>query len=254
VRTDAELRRLGAYDEIIEAAMEQEERRCKRMIGPYPCCTVVQGDCLELMKAIPDGAIDNIVVDPPYPKEYLDSLAAAWPLCRKAARDGAWLLVLSGQVWLPRVMDDIEVAGWKYRWIGNFRMPMANSPIWPIGISTGWKPLLIYGTDAKQKFAPWKYDVFENATQNGDDKQYHEWGQSFRQFVTLLERFEVGGTILDPFCGSGTTLVAAKKLGRHFLGFEISAEYCAIARRRLAEIDAQPQLPFAKPEQMRLEP
>jgi site-specific DNA-methyltransferase (adenine-specific) len=59
-------------------------------------------------------------------------------------------------------------------------------------------------------------------------------------------------TILDPFCGSGTTLVAAKKLGRHFLGFEISADYCAIARRRLDEVDAQPSLFAPKPEQLEL--
>jgi DNA modification methylase len=59
-------------------------------------------------------------------------------------------------------------------------------------------------------------------------------------------------TILDPFCGSGTTLVAAKKLGRHFLGFEISPEYCDIARDRLARIDAQPNLFEPKPEQLSL--
>jgi methylase of polypeptide subunit release factors len=58
--------------------------------------------------------------------------------------------------------------------------------------------------------------------------------------------------ILDPFCGSGTTLVAARKLGRHFLGMEISPEYCAIARKRLAEIDAQPNLFEPKPEQLKL--
>jgi DNA modification methylase len=58
--------------------------------------------------------------------------------------------------------------------------------------------------------------------------------------------------ILEPFAGSGTTLVAAKKLGRHFLGFEISPEYCEIARDRLARTDAQPSLFHPKPEQLSL--
>ena len=50
------------------------------------------------------------------------------------------------------------------------------------------------------------------------------------------------GIILDPFLGSGTTAVAAKKLGRHFIGCEISPDYCKIAERRLLELDAQPGL------------
>ena len=58
--------------------------------------------------------------------------------------------------------------------------------------------------------------------------------------------------ILDPYCGSGSTLVAAKKLGKHFLGVEIREEYVAIARRRLGEIDAQPVLFNPKPEQLEM--
>ncbi len=45
-----------------------------------------------------------------------------------------------------------------------------------------------------------------------------------------------GELVLDPFAGSGTTLAVAKKLGRHFLGFELSPEYSARVRQRLARI------------------
>jgi DNA modification methylase len=44
----------------------------------------------------------------------------------------------------------------------------------------------------------------------------------------------VGDVVLDPFAGSGTTCVAARQLGRRYVGFDISPEYCEIARRRLA--------------------
>jgi site-specific DNA-methyltransferase (adenine-specific) len=43
-----------------------------------------------------------------------------------------------------------------------------------------------------------------------------------------------GGTVLDPFMGCGSTAVAAKRLGRHFLGFEISPEYCELSLKRIS--------------------
>ena len=49
----------------------------------------------------------------------------------------------------------------------------------------------------------------------------------------LLASSAPGDLVLDPFLGSGTTAVAAKKLGRHFTGIERSAAYCALALRRL---------------------
>jgi len=50
-------------------------------------------------------------------------------------------------------------------------------------------------------------------------------------FIELLT-FK-GEIVLDPFMGSGTTAVACKKLGRHYIGFEINKEYCEIAKKRL---------------------
>jgi site-specific DNA-methyltransferase (adenine-specific) len=48
-----------------------------------------------------------------------------------------------------------------------------------------------------------------------------------------------GDTVLDPFCGSGTTGVACVQTGRNFIGIEVFEEYCAIARKRITEAAMQ---------------
>jgi site-specific DNA-methyltransferase (adenine-specific) len=47
-----------------------------------------------------------------------------------------------------------------------------------------------------------------------------------------------GGVVLDPFMGSGTTAVAARRCGRHFTGFELNPDYCELIRQRLDALDA----------------
>ncbi len=95
MRSDAEMRRLGAYDELVEAALEQDERQCNRMIGPYPCCSVVQGDCLELMRDMPDGVVDLVITSPPY----------------DAARDYANGYSFTPETWFPAVARVLAKTG-----------------------------------------------------------------------------------------------------------------------------------------------
>jgi len=53
---------------------------------------------------------------------------------------------------------------------------------------------------------------------------------------------EPGDVVLDPFLGSGTTAAVAKRMGRQYIGFEINPNYCEMARRRVAEVEVQPNL------------
>src|SRR3989338_7302071 len=57
------------------------------------------------------------------------------------------------------------------------------------------------------------------------------------QYLIALTAFAENAVVLDPFAGSGTTTVAAKRMGKRFIGFDINATYVEIARRRLKQND-----------------
>ena len=64
--------------------------------------------------------------------------------------------------------------------------------------------------------------------------------QALMQYLIKLVTHE-GAVVLDPFLGSGSTAVAAKLLGRHYIGYELSPEYFDVAQRRLDETIYEPQ-------------
>lgn len=80
-------------------------------------------------------------------------------------------------------------------------------------------------------------DVFRFAAPQTNfkrDKQCHFLQKPLELIKILIKNSsDEGDTILDPFVGSGTTLVAAEKLGRNGIGIEISKEYCELAYQRL---------------------
>ena len=71
------------------------------------------------------------------------------------------------------------------------------------------------------------------------EKLGHPCAKPIKFWTQLLNRCSITSQdlILDPFCGSGTTCVAAKMLGRRYIGIDISPEYCEIARSRLEAVD-----------------
>ena len=86
-------------------------------------------------------------------------------------------------------------------------------------------------SDTKIKGNVWIYDVGNN------DKTTHP--APFPEQLAadhIISWSNPGGLILDPMCGSGTTCKMAKYHGRHFIGIEISKEYCEIARKRISAL------------------
>ncbi|MBI5765629.1 site-specific DNA-methyltransferase, partial [Candidatus Falkowbacteria bacterium] len=62
------------------------------------------------------------------------------------------------------------------------------------------------------------------------------------EYLIKLSAFSKNAVVLDPFVGSGTTAVAAKKLGKNYIGIDANEKYVKISKKRLKEIDEKPDL------------
>jgi DNA modification methylase len=226
---------------------------CGRKIGPYDCCSVVEGDCLELMKALPDGCVDAVVTDPPYGNgtEY-DSISDTQENLQRLV-DGLMpeVLRVGRRALITPGVSNISLyprATWIMAWVTP-----AGAGSGPWGFAC-WQPILAYGADPYLAAGMGRRgDYFihtEIAEKNG-----HPCPKPIDLWTKLILRGSVrdGETILDPFGGSGTTAEAAIKLGRHFLLFEKSPNYCELIRKRIAAVEAQPNLFQPKAEQLNME-
>ena len=86
-------------------------------------------------------------------------------------------------------------------------------------------------------------DVWISNLTNSSDNQLHPTQKPEWMLQRIIDTScKLGGLVLDPFMGSGTTAVACRMLNRHFIGFEISKEYCDIANNRLKKYMEQTNL------------
>lgn len=134
-----------------------------------------------------------------------------------------------------------EWKGWK---VGNLR-PIFEPILWftkPYKIGgTLVDNMIEYGVGAFDEKSFLKY---ENAPNNiltsgfeSGETGYHPTQKPANLMKSLIElTTKEGHVVLDPFCGSGTTLVAAKQLKRGYIGFETDNEYVEIAKKRLKEV------------------
>ncbi len=87
----------------------------------------------------------------------------------------------------------------------------------------------------------WKFDT-QSKRRNGSHSPAHPTPFPLDLPLRLILLYtNIGDAVLDPFMGSGTTALAAKMTQRHYVGYEISSEYCALAEERLAAL-GQPQV------------
>ena len=203
------------------------------MSGPYyedDACTIYHGDCRDLLP----WAVDVVFADPPYGvgltygDSYEDDGGEGYE---------AFLRTLSGQLQrsAPLVLVTPGIRNmwaWpKPTWVLNWQKPGSTRRS-DLGGFNEWEPVLMYGKKRIYNDAKRLPDCSNHSSDTGD----HPCPKPLMLLTWLLSvAAEPGQTVLDPFMGSGTTLVAAKSLGLKAIGIEIEERYCEIAARRLAQ-------------------
>lgn len=112
---------------------------------------------------------------------------------------------------------------------------------------------MLYATKGRYEFAGKRPTTIFQAQRVLPEQLIHPNEKPVKLMCQLIETLtSLGDIILDPFCGSGTTCVAAKILGRRYIGIDISPEYCEIARMRLKAVDTGVPVKEQKAGQMAL--
>ena len=202
---------------------------------------IVTGDSGRILPGLPLAGFDEAVItDPPYGVGF---------------RNEDWDAIIPEiATKLPKMFSVCEIITapttmWDYPrpdWILNWSRPGSTSRT-KSGTFNHWSPVLVYGTKGPNPdslilpgcgYPPGAID--------------HPSPKPLRLMEWLIGAVSAS-IILDPFCGSGTTCVAAKKLGRRYIGIEISPKYAEITRNRLATTP-KPLFtePAEKPEQAEL--
>ena len=190
---------------------------------------VYQGD-LQYIKL--DKKYDYIITDPPYPKEFLELYSVLGKRANEWLNDGGVLIAMSGQMYLDQVYEMLSKE-LDYYWTACYLTPGQPTPLRHVQVNTNWKPLLIF----KKKGDKYKGKIFSDVFKSdANDKDFHKWGQSVSGMYDIISKVCLPGqSILDPFCGAGTTGVAALKHGCFFDGIELDIENVNISRARLSE-------------------
>jgi DNA modification methylase len=215
--------------------------------------TLYLGDCREILPSLPK--IDAVVTDPPYGIAYV----------RTAGGNGRWnrrnanAPVIGDKVDFDPspFLDFTNVILWGAnhyaqrlphgRWLVWDKLGAMNSFDTFSDIEIAW-----HNKRGAERIFRHMWKGICRDSEN-DAIREHPMQKPVALMCWCIEQCDNPCIILDPFMGSGTTGVAAVKLGRKFIGIEIDPEYFAIACRRIAEALAQPDFfiePPKPPEQL----
>ena len=206
-----------------------------------PSNQLLQGDCVALMKQLPASSVDFILTDPPYLVNYHN-------------RDGEsvrnddideWLLPAAQGMHRMLKRDSLCVSFYGWPRAEQFLLAWKQAGLYPVGHLVWVKDyasqsryvdychetayLLAKG---RPRLPRLKLRDVLSFPYTGN--RLHPAEKSPLMLQPLIRAFtRRGELVLDPFAGSGSTLVAAKELGRRYLGIELDKKYAQRAQKRL---------------------
>ena len=225
--------------------------------------TIYCGDCLEIAPQL-NVAVDAVISDPPY--------GMGWNTDSTRFTGGKHTRGDGRNDWGKIINDDVpfDPSPWlQYPKVILWGCNHFASKL-SVGTTLIWikKHESLFGTflsDAEVAWMKGGHGVYcfykqyppPSRIAEGQGKVLHPNQKPIALMQWCVEKAKVNGVVLDPFMGSGTTLVAAQRLGRRAVGIEISEEYCKIAveriRQRLLWQIPSPETEKPKPRQVELE-
>ena len=227
------------------------------------------GNCLEIMAEL--DAVDHVISDPPYEDELHKAIGRirrndGREMIDELGFDGVnsirpdivrscvglssgWVILFTLAEGVREWRDELQSCGAKYdtclAWVKPDSAPRFNGQGAARGFEcavTAWA-----GVGYRKWNAGGKRGVYTHCV-NTNRYGGHPTEKPLPLMMEILKDFtNHGQTVLDPFCGSGTTIVACERMGRHGIGIEMNEEYFNLACRRVDEATRQPDLFIAQP-------
>lgn len=164
---------------------------------------------------LPQESIDLIFTDPPYHDEYLELYEETGKLAQQCLKPEGYLLVYAGKMYLPEIINTLKKY-LNYIWTLGIVFPGSQLKIQKYHFFDCWRAILVFKKTEKVNHS-WVPDVATGKR----DKTLHEWQQSLEPALQYIKAFsKEGDTVLDPFAGSGTTVIACLQLNRNFIAFD----------------------------------
>lgn len=211
---------------------------------------ILSGDCLNVLPTLPERCAQFVLTDPPYLVNYRSRDGRSIP--NDVHSD--WLVPAFAELF--RVLDNDAFCVSFYGWAKAdvFLMAFRRAGFRVVGhlmFAKGYASSVRYvryqheGAYLMMKGQPKapQRPISDVVEFKYTGNRLHPTQKPVSALCPLIESFsQPQGLVLDPFCGSGSTLVAANKMGRHYLGIEMDETYYQLAHRRLDRYRAMRQI------------